>query len=320
MKQITLLLVSLFATTFVSAQDAYEHSVSQATYTNLTGATSINGGEVWDWDDFPPVAIPFDFAVDGVEITHFAFFDDNFTLLTEDFDEEEFTGYYDLFAALTYIQDRTYNSGNSTSPLSYKVEGEVGNRILKLEAKNAGLEEDPEADGHYYLNFQIWLYEDDNAIEIRYGNTNVTDIEVLNEDGVFFVGIAGEENAYFLSGESTDPSYGEYTEETFPQEGLTMDAYPAEGTVYRLAPAEVAGTGDFETVAFTVYPNPASDVINLKRNGLTSGEYAIYDVTGKLVKQNTLGSADVAQINIESLTSGVYVLKIDGQNLKFIKS
>lgn len=316
MKKITLLLMPLFAALGLSAQNVYEHSVSQQAYTDLTDATSINMGQVWDWDDFGPFAMPFEFTVAGDEITHFGYYDDSFVLVIADGGEDD---YYDIFTSAAFIQDRTYNSGMSSSPLSYKVEGEAGSRILKLEAKNVGLEEDPEGDGHYFMNFQIWLYESDNAIEIRYGESNITDISVLGTDDIFLMGLGGLENAYLLYGDSDNPTYGEFTEETFPAGGVTLDAFPAEGTVYRLAPDEVAGVNDWVVQTVTLYPNPVSNVLNFTSRGFTGGEYNIYDITGKMVKQGALNNTGSGQINVGHLSAGVYTINIDGQNLKFIK-
>ncbi len=316
MKKIIFTFLTAFSALGLSAQDAYDLSVSQQTYSDLSEPSLINNG-VWDWDDFPQTSMPFSFSIDGQQITGFSFFDDNFVLMTENYDENEGTGYFDVFAATAFIQDRTYNSGVSGSPLGYKVEGEAGNRILKLEAKNVGLEEDPVADGNYYMNFQIWLYESDKSIEIHYGPTNVIGIEVLNDENVLFVGIGGDEDAYFIYGQSTDPTYSEFTQETFPEEGVTMDAYPSNGTVYRLAPDSTAGVGDLTRNVVTLYPNPASGVLNLSSDTFASTHYTVYDMMGKLVLEGDMSSA--GQVNIERLTPGMYHIKVDGQNLKFIK-
>lgn len=60
-----------------------------------------------------------------------------------------------------------------------------------------------------------------------------------------------------------------------------------------------------------VYPNPATDVINVN----ASGTYEIYTIAGQLVKSgDTFGSIDIAELN-----SGVYVIKMETMVAKFVK-
>lgn len=59
------------------------------------------------------------------------------------------------------------------------VEGENG-RILKVQYKNWGFYNDIMEDfiSEDYVNFQVWLYEEDNMIEIHYGSSNITQPEL----------------------------------------------------------------------------------------------------------------------------------------------
>ncbi len=80
----------------------------------------------------------------------------------------------------------------------------------------------------------------------------------------------------------------------------------------------------FNNGVFSVYPNPAKDVVNIQfKNNLsiTPTSAAVYDLNGKVV----LSTFDLTQpINIEKLASGTYILSIsDSENRnygqKFIK-
>lgn len=64
----------------------------------------------------------------------------------------------------------------------------------------------------------------------------------------------------------------------------------------------------------TIMPNPSSDFICLGEN---SGLIRIFDMKGSLVLSYTAKKNE--QINISSLAKGVYVLKTDSQNVKFVK-
>jgi len=323
MKKITLLFAFAFSAIGMNAQNFYNFTASQATYADITGGTSLNNGAVWDWDDFGPVTIPFTFKVAGHNVTNFLFADDNFLLLAPgaDYDVSD-EGVYYVYPNNIFIQDRTYSTGASTSPISYKTEGEVGSRILKLEVKNAGLEDAVDmgfSEDAFYLNYQVWLYEGTNTIEIRYGQHNITDVDAATDGDGLIAGLLEEDiKAYFVYGNAAAPSYGEYTEETLPGQ-LSLLPYPANGMVYKFTPAAVAAAPVFSAPAVSLYPNPASSVLNLKSEGFTSTEYTIYNTVGAVVSNGKLNDTASAQVNIENLATGMYFVNIDGQRLKFIK-
>ncbi len=61
---------------------------------------------------------------------------------------------------------------------------------------------------------------------------------------------------------------------------------------------------------FSVYPNPATNVVNIKSSVNTSIQtVSITDLNGRTVKTNTV-SGNEAQINISDLASGVYMMNI----------
>lgn len=65
-----------------------------------------------------------------------------------------------------------------------------------------------------------------------------------------------------------------------------------------------------------VYPNPVKNSLSV--SGITKDQqYEIYSMDGKMIKTGTYSSGKTIDVN--SLTKGVYLLKIDNQNLKFIK-
>jgi len=60
----------------------------------------------------------------------------------------------------------------------------------------------------------------------------------------------------------------------------------------------------------TVYPNPATDILNVNMNGTKQ----IIDLNGKVLVTTNLNKIEVSNLN-----SGVYILSIDGQKASFIK-
>jgi len=125
------------------------------------------------------------------------------------------------------------------------------------------------------------------------------------------------EKIYVMYGQSAQPTYGEFTLQNLP-DSFSADAYPPNGTVYRLEISQVAGLHDFSSSA-SLYPNPASSVINIQSENFTASEYSIYNILGKLVADGKTDTANDTQINIENLDKGIYFLKINNNYLKFIK-
>jgi hypothetical protein len=68
----------------------------------------------------------------------------------------------------------------------------------------------------------------------------------------------------------------------------------------------LASVNDYSTFKFSVYPNPANDVINVSYADAIN-TITITDLNGRVVKQVVLG-ANEAQINIADLSQGVYIL------------
>lgn len=64
-----------------------------------------------------------------------------------------------------------------------------------------------------------------------------------------------------------------------------------------------------------VYPNPASESITVITNG--SGDYTIHDVKGNKLSSGMIERKKI--INIQSYMPGVYILKYNGEQIKFVK-
>lgn len=70
----------------------------------------------------------------------------------------------------------------------------------------------------------------------------------------------------------------------------------------------------------SIYPNPANSFVTIS-NFQENMQYKIFDITGKLVKENKLDSAN---LSVEELSSGNYILQIENgkskENLKLVKN
>lgn len=78
----------------------------------------------------------------------------------------------------------------------------------------------------------------------------------------------------------------------------------------------ILGVGDSEKEAVKIYPNPVKNQITV--TGISKAQsFQIYSMDGKLIKTGKYSSDQTIDVNI--LPKGIYFLKIDDQNLKFIK-
>jgi hypothetical protein len=117
----------------------------------------------------------------------------------------------------------------------------------------------------------------------------------------------------------------------------TLAAIPANGFSFKRwsddttdNPKEVLVDHDIELTAFfeptgvdenglplvDLYPNPANDKIHIE--GLEGeNRVQIYNAYGMLVKTVSINGDD--EIDISELTSGYYILRIDGRAMRFVK-
>lgn len=79
------------------------------------------------------------------------------------------------------------------------------------------------------------------------------------------------------------------------------------------------GLADFskETVKINVFPNPTSDKIFV--SGVSySSKVSVFDLKGRKVLESVVSNEN-SSIDLYTLNSGVYVLKVQGQTFKFVK-
>ncbi|ROI08848.1 T9SS C-terminal target domain-containing protein [Chryseobacterium sp. H3056] len=80
--------------------------------------------------------------------------------------------------------------------------------------------------------------------------------------------------------------------------------------------ASIMGTEDLTKKALLIFPNPVNQKLSV--SGLEKVEnFQMYSIDGKLLKAGNL--APEQSIDVSKLAKGVYILKIAGKSLKFIK-
>ena len=89
------------------------------------------------------------------------------------------------------------------------------------------------------------------------------------------------------------------------------------------ATENLLGVNDIDNTlsqSIKLYPNPATDVINLAvANSLTINKLEIIDMNGRVIKSLSIGNVKKKEINISELNSGIYLMNIYSTDGKVTK-
>ncbi len=297
------------------ASGDYSFSKTTGTYSDLTDAISINNGQLWD-DPVGSVPIGFTFKLYDIMLDTI-YFGMGLGGLVSSAIDSNFVADYAIIPFEADLIDRGELSGISQSPISYQLEGSAGNRILKIEWKNAGFVGEIGALGtlNDYVNFQVWLFEGSNDIEMYYGPVMITNpaINYEGETGAF-VGISDKDllNSYLLSGSPDNPELSDTL--------ANLDGTPADGTIYRFSNLTTGNDGDQpEKRQVKVFPNPVQQfaTVRISHSMLNHAELLLYDTFGRIVKTVRNIQANEFTVDCTDLVRGVYLYQLTEQG-KFI--
>lgn len=307
MKQLKLLiLLSLFGTQ-IHAQNFYSFSETTDTYTELTGATKITPAffSTGAFHDLPLMGKQFKiydlvFTFGGIQT--FAMQPNGVARIDND------SSLIIIDALFTFL-----DSIDNTSELSYKIEGNNGNHIVKMQWKNLKLRG---GDPNNFVNCQIWVHQKTGVIENRYGPSSA-------DNQVGFTSNIGPQVGIFYSPDNFSTMYSKLWVNGHPN-SLTLDsnktfsfnrmqAVPPQGTVYRFTPRFGAlSSKEIKKESFAVFPNPTNTGISFS-----------VPLTGQII--NSLGKTILSfsnqkTINIEQFATGVYTIILEnGAAQKIIK-
>jgi hypothetical protein len=335
MKKITLSFSLLLGVALSYGQ--YSFTKTTGTYSNLVSPISLTNGATWD---DPQLTIPLGFNFDYFDSTINKIFIEDFGLGAYLLINTSETGVIPtLIPYGADIVDRGYddNVGPTTSgglsPISYQISGTSGSKIMKIEWKNVGFLEDIGDNGISidFTNFQLWLYEGSNVIEIHFGPNSITQTSLCfdNETGssvqllpeMDYTALDYGPNGIILKGSPSSPSVKIINH--FDSLEFLNGVIP-NGTIYRFS--KTGGTISLIENSFSfdaqIFPNPANNFITITSKELNQiSQVLLIDINGKLFK--TINN-QFNNINISDLNSGVYFVKIISKeglisNSKFVK-
>lgn len=198
--------------------------------------------------------------------------------------------------------------------------GDTGKRMLGLDFRDLELMLET---GENIINFQVWLFEEDNSIEFRYNNAeNIRPGSYTNGKGPI-VGIMDVEEttyvnkkSYFLTGTPQSPVFNAAT---LP--GKSSDTVPymlgniPKNTVYRFAPKSASNSIQKTTAGIpglSVYPNPTSGgdiTVSFANPHAEEATISVLSIDGREVYTTTTANSTL-KIPAAAMAKGIYFIKV----------
>jgi len=321
MKIFTLLLAIGWVS--LSFCQTYTFSAFPGGYNDLIVPTSLNNGQTWDDPEYT-VPIGFTFEYFGEPITSIQLSSDGLGGLLKkgncfsDPDESY------MFAYGADIIDRGDDGPVSLSNISHQTLGTAGSRICKVEWNNVGFYDgtnDMNGNRIDYMNFQLWMYETTNVIEIRFGPKSITEplVDFEGETGSFVAFVHKVDcgsgdilgHQLILGGNPSIPTFYDNVinlNDTI----VTLGGVIPPSTVYRFLPALTTSQDELSSFSpFSVVPNPAQDKLRLVRNENEGAEVrraSIIDLNGKVLLSDLEFNQE---ISISTLHTGMYFIQVE---------
>lgn len=314
-KLLTMASLLCFASAF-GQPDGKVFTIYNQAYSDLINDTIIT---TQGWDDFDgSVPLGFNFSLMGRSADTLLFnqdFNTGADLLVGSGDTVNIISFFTDFI------DRSTISGNQPSTVSYKTDGTGNNKIAKVQWKNLGFWGEGNAMGTLddSVNFQLWIYEGSNTIEVHYGKSSIqtpyTDLfeyekPVFGMGKNLVVSLIWFDWAYYVA--STNPPRMDSIDimGLISTDTLGFDTWPAEGTVFKFTNPVVGIDGvklnDFTSVYPTVFDEYFS--IKITQAGFKGSAY-LFDLNGRKLLEQPL-SEGKEQIETGALASGNYILCI----------
>lgn len=151
-----------------------------------------------------------------------------------------------------------------------------------------------------------------------YNNSEIPGADCQNCPGAQWTGVEAtlQEYSYDLSALNSETQF--LYRFVFHSDGAVV----LEGAIIDnpVITSSTLSTDEFEASSFAIHPNPSKGIFNIK-SSLNTFSYAIYDVTGKQIRENkqVILNNVTYKLDISNYASGVYFLNITTANSKVTK-
>lgn len=223
----------------------------------------------------------------------------------------------DFIADTVYLTFKTNDSITGAGwRISYNISRDiqmcVSNKILR---DNSGVIGDGSGEKNYASNASCsWLIypKGASAVQIRFNK-----FDISPEDVVAFYDVNSNKLLASFSG-SEIPKIATYRTNRLKLVFSTDNYLERDG--FELTYTGLTGTSiesmTIEADNLTIYPNPAQNKVNIHFPDTWKGDcqLAIYDLAGKLLKSEVLPADETAELNVNDLSAGLYLLKATNAN------
>ena len=293
MKKLCTLTLGMFMVMCVKSQ-TYTLTTSNVTYVELTGATDITGGQLWD-DEIWQVPIGFTAEL----------FDSSFTTLNLNSNGFLFDtiGNAEVMIGMSradLVDGAFLIDFNSPIPVTYLTEGTAGTKIFKVEWKLANVWG---ADSTNVINYQVWIYEETGNIEFHFGAGFLGNMSTLSVQK--YSGTPYFEDGISLIGDPLNP-------QTSTVINQKMDNYPSDGMVYSFVkgePGVPTQIDENKEINLSLYPNPVSELLNVNGKDLDGTQWNIINSQGQKIKTGILMKNNMS-IPVNDLNHGYYLIRL----------
>lgn len=147
--------------------------------------------------------------------------------------------------------------------------------------------------------------------------TNTT-ISVDSQNRIHLLGTTNSYNTFPLSDGGGPPCYFQGVKSGFGPGG-TNDATVTRFDVAGLS--TIIGLADFEKTGFVfgLYPNPTARDLYINHSALVNVDlrYAIYDMSGKKLREGSLNASEAKRVDVSTLPRGVYIINVSNGAITF---
>ncbi|NOX86173.1 MAG: T9SS type A sorting domain-containing protein [Chlorobi bacterium] len=318
MKSIVLLFLCILLTPgFISAQDIpILFSVTQEDYEVLENPISVNNGDIWGPDDVYTLYFNFDFQING-HIYTALLVNAGIGLTFSGYNSPKLWIWASEWGGWPFLFDRGTNE--SESPIDYEIVGDEGSRILKIQWQNAGIRDNEGDDPNDFVDFQMWVYEGTNRLEVHYGPSQTSGLSFGYNDGpgVRFWNIE-DDWGICVYGYADMPSW-DWVLFDGPYPGCLLDSVPSEDIVYNFYPNPTVSINEIsnnEKVKFKVIYKRRLNELKVHLNEFEYGKtytLSVYNSLGIKQYEVILDNKDT-YLHSQQYKKGLYIFILNDQN------
>lgn len=316
-KLLIFLLMNTLTAANIFGQSIFDYTFTPSTdlYAELQNPAVLTNALVWDEETYS-VALGFTFYVGNKGFDTISVNTNGYLTFVNHSVSETYVA---MVLGNADLQDRGAGTVTAQSPISYQIDGIIGSQIIKIQYKNVGFFDGVASDS---ANFQIWIYENLDKIEYRFGQSSISNSSIVFQGnlgascGLFVADATNLLTGFSLTNAATFPDTAQFAEVDIFNLPSLADLIP-ESMVYTFAHNHpVASESFFEVpLAVKVVGNPTVDFtkFNFFLLNSTTVFVTIFDINGSRLKTETLffpKGENQMLLDLSYYPTGIYLCQI----------